>query len=344
MKILWLRPSKGDNISVRRERIAEELRERGYEIDIQDATGRDGLTAIRRALTGGYDVIAGNVRVGLYLGYPLSVVRRTPFLGDVSDPISDIDSLPGPLFRFFEWYEWQALKRADATVFVYESSLLEATERGITDAVKLPNAVTFDLFADPDVNAISESQTILESDGVDLEKPIAIYIGVLSPTYGIHELLDAADITPEWEFVFVGEGPLESTVADAATDRENVTYPGAFPYELMPGFLHHADIGFCFKDAEQPLKLKEYGAAGLPIVARRGELERWYDPDELRFVELEPTAISDVLAEFQSDRTQRQSYAAAGRSIAREVSWEDVADGYDRLFRRIGPTETTESG
>ncbi|WP_247731622.1 glycosyltransferase [Halovivax limisalsi] len=342
MNVLWLRPSKGDNISVRRERIADRLRERGYEIDIVDASGRDSIDAIGRALTGDYDVIAGNVRVGLYLGYPLSVLRRKPFLGDVSDPISDIDYLPGPLYRFFEWYEWQALERADATAFVYESSLQEAAERGISDAVKLPNAVDFDRFADPEQGAVAEAREILLDAGVDLEKPIGIYIGVFSPSYGITELLEAARETPAWEFCFVGEGELESTVDQAARNVENVAYPGAFPYRLMPGFLAHADVGFCFKDAEQPLKLKEYGAAGLPIVARRGELERWYDSDELCFVDLEPVAISNALEAFRSDPSLGESYSRAGKEIARAASWDEIADGYDRLFRSITPDNVAE--
>jgi hypothetical protein len=184
-------------MSVRRERIAEELRERGYEIDICDASGLDSLGAIKQALTGGYDIIAGNVRVGLYLGYPLARILRKPFLGDVSDPLSDIDYLPNPLFRFFEWYEWHVLKRADATVFVYESSLEEALKRGIEDSVKLPNAVNYEQFAEPDSETVERARKILQDDGVDLEKPLAIYLGIFSSRYCTEEILATADHAPE---------------------------------------------------------------------------------------------------------------------------------------------------
>ncbi len=335
MKILWLRPSKGDNISVRRERIAEELRTEGYEIDIRDASGLDAIGAIRRAITGDYDVIAGNVRIGLYIGYPLSRLLRTPLLGDVSDPITDIDYLPAPLYRFFEWYEWQALSRADATVFVYESTFREALERGIENGKKLPNAVEYESFADPDPDAVAEARRILHRAGVDTDKPIAIYIGVLSPRYRIEDIVSAAEAAPEWEFVFVGEGALETDVRDAAELLENVHYPGAFPYRLMPGFLAHADVGFCFKDAEQPLKLKEYGAAGLPIIARPGELERFHEGSELLFVEPEAEAIAGLLADIDTGRIPSEEYAEAGRQIASEWSWRDIAGEYDELFERI---------
>lgn len=335
MKVLWLRPSRGDNISVRRERIATELRKRGYDIDIQDASGRDALWAIRRALTDDYDVIAGNVRIGLYLGYPLSLLRRKPFLGDVSDPISDIDDLPEPLFRFFQWYEWQVLKRADGSVFVYESTHRKARQLGIDDAVRLPNAVEYEAFADPDPAAVEEAERILRESGVDLDRPVAIYIGVLASHYKIEEILATAERASEWEFVFVGEGDLADRVRQAAREQENVSFPGAFEYRLMPGFLSHAAVGFCFKDAEQPLKLKEYGAAGLPIIVRPGELSRFHSEDELVFVDPDPQAIADSLATLRTDDKLYTRYAEAGRTIATAWSWEEIADGYDELFRTL---------
>lgn len=335
MNVLWLRPSKGDNISVRRERIATELRKHGYNIDIRDTSGRDAIGAIKQGVTGDYDVIAGNVRVGLYLGYPLSRLLRKPFLGDVSDPISDIDDLPGPLFRFFEWYEWYALKRANAAVFVYESTYREALERGIDDAVRLPNAVEYEAFADPDQEAVREATDILRDVGVDLEKPMAIYIGVLNSPYKIEEILATAEITSEWEFVFLGEGRLTEEVRHAAEADENVYYPGAFEYRLMPGFLSHSDVGFCFKDAEQPLKLKEYGAAGLPIIVRPGNMSRWYEPDELVFVQPKPEQISDALERLAEDEAHWQQYANAAKEIAQQWSWKEIAKEYDRLFREM---------
>lgn len=335
MRVLWLRPSKGDNISVRRERIAEELRERDYEIDIRDASGLDAIGAIKQAIAGDYDVIAGNVRIGLYIGYPLAWVLRTPFLGDVSDPISDIASLPDPLFRFFEWYEWLVLKRSDATVFVYESTYRKALDRGINSARKLPNAVNYELFAEPDEEAVRDARRILEAEDIDLTKPLAIYIGVFDPKYKIEAILATAARVPEWEFVFLGEGELETAVEQAAAQQENVHYPGAFEYRLMPGFLAHADVGFCFKDAEQPLKLKEYGAAGLPIIVRPGALSAFHNDDELVFVKPEPDAIAERLEELRTDEKRYEQYVEAGRAIAAESSWEEIAAEYDELFQRL---------
>ena len=336
MKVLWLRPSVGDNISVRRERIAAELEDRGYEVEIRDASGFDAFSAAWRVLRGDHDVIAGNVRMGMYIGYPLARLVRKPFLGDVSDPITDIDHLPKPLYRFFGWYETYVLRRADAAVFVYESSYTKALENGVSEerVARLPNAVDYDAFAEPDEEAVEEARGILEDEGVDLNKPVAIYIGGFSENYHVNDIIEAARRTPDWEFVFVGQGKLADEVETAANELGNFYFPGAFEYRLMPGFLAHADVGFCFKDAEQPLKLKEYGAAGIPAVVQPGELSKWYDDDELVFVEPEGEEISRVLGRLK-DEEVRAEYGENLRAVAKEYRWEDIAEEYHKIFQKI---------
>lgn len=335
MKCLWLRPSTGDNISLRRTRIAEQLGTRGIEIDIQDASGRDALTAIRRALFGDYDVIIGNVRVGLYLGFPLAKLRRRPFVGTVSDPIEQIDDLPGPVFRFFEWYEWQILARADACSFTYQSSYEDARRRGI-DGEKLPNAVDYRTFHNPDPDAVSRAERILEDNGVDLDAPMGIYIGGMTEeTYHLSAILEAAERRPEWEFVFVGEGPDQDLVESAASAQDNVTFLGAFEYELMPGFLAHATAGFCLVDAEQPLKVAEYGAAGLVCLAIDGELRARFDDDELLFVQPTGESVAAALADLDADPDRRDGYADRLDEAVRDVGWDDIAAAFEGLLRSV---------
>jgi len=65
----------------------------------------------------------------------------------------------------------------------------------------------------------------------------------------------------------------------------NVHLLGSRPYAELPGYLQHADLGLLpFNNhpgnaARSPMKLYEYAAAGLPVVARRTpELERRNEP------------------------------------------------------------------
>ena len=323
-RVLWLRPSRGDNISVRRQRIAEELATHGVEVDIRDVTGTDVVAAVRQAIVGDYDAIFGNVRMGLYVGYPLARLLRTPFVGTVSDPISDIDDLPWPLFEVLRRYEWFVLAHADGCSFTYQATYEAAQRRGIQGR-KLPNAVNYEQFANPDTEAFEHAREILESDGVDLKKPVAIYIGGLTEsTYKISNIVAAAERRPDWEFVFVGEGEEREFVKDAARDHANVHYPGAFEYDLMPGFLAHADVGFCFKDAEQPLKVMEYGAAGVATIAQPGELQTRLTNDEAVFIDPEPSIIAETLSDLADDPEECERLAQNLQARAEDISWSAV--------------------
>jgi hypothetical protein len=51
------------------------------------------LSAIRQSVSENYDVIDGNVRAGLYAGYPLARLLRKPFAGSVIDILSDVGYL-----------------------------------------------------------------------------------------------------------------------------------------------------------------------------------------------------------------------------------------------------------
>lgn len=333
ISLLWLRPSTGDNVSVRRERIAEKLRERGHTIDIVDTSGLDAIGAIKRALVGNYDIIAGNVRIGLYLGYPLARLLRTKFLGDVSDPIYQISDLPTPLYRLLEHYEWFALKHADATVFVYQSSYEEANKRGI-DGVRLPNAVDYELFDDPPDASVRKAEQELVSAGVNLKKPIGMYIGSLNDRYNIIEIANAAQHVPDWEFVFIGDGARRDAIDAKADKFENIHSLGQYEYELIPGFLQYARAGFCLVDAEQPLKLKEYGAAGVPIIACPGELSAYYTSDQLLFVEPESHSIANAL-EGLGDNIKYNQYITAGQEIGKNWSWAEIAEEYSNVCQYL---------
>ena len=78
--------------------------------------------------------------------------------------------------------------------------------------------------------------------------------------------------------VFVGDGPELPAVQDEAADLPNVAITGAVPHADMPACLAAADIGVAPFDIGahrplslgfywSPLKIFEYMAAGLPVVA-----------------------------------------------------------------------------
>ena len=82
------------------------------------------------------------------------------------------------------------------------------------------------------------------------------------------DLVDAAAAAlPEFTFVLIG------AVNGALPRSANVHSVGAVPYDELPAHLQFGDVGIVpyrrgtFNDASCPLKVYEYLAAGLPVVA-----------------------------------------------------------------------------
>jgi len=337
MKVLWLRPSTGENVSVRRERIAEHLEEMGVEVNLMDTSGLDALSVTKEAITGDYDIIVGTVRVGVPIGYFLSRVLRKPFIGSVSDPLESQDYLPSPVYKLMCFVEWWVLRRSDAVFFAHPKSREDAVERGI-DGTLVRNSVNYTMFADPDEDVLEETHDVLVSSDVDTEKEIAVYIGSLTKNGHFDEIVDAAGQTPGWEFVFVGTD-WGANISELVSGVENAHFLGAYDHELMPGFLHHSSAAFCLVDNQIPLKVTEYGAAGLPTLGYPGKLKKVFSEDELIYVEPEPERISEELQRLSSDPEYAQKYAENLRDYASENRWEDIAEEYYESMRKLTERE-----
>lgn len=148
--------------------------------------------------------------------------------------------------------------------------------------------------------------------------------------------------------LFVGDGPERTRVEAEAAGVPNVVFTGALPHDRMPAALGSAHIGVAPFDLGahkalslgfywSPLKIFEYMAAGLPVVAPSAariptlvEHEReglLYDPSD-------NTALAHAL-ERLTDRQLRERLGAAARERAvREYSWRAHCEALDRRFRR----------
>ena len=140
--------------------------------------------------------------------------------------------------------------------------------------------------------------------------------------------------------MFIGEGPELPRVREAAAGLDGVIFTGALPHAQMPACLAACDIGVAPFDAGvhrplslgfywSPLKIFEYMAAGLPVVApafdrilalvehnREGLLYRRRDPHRAR--RMHSTALTDrasVIA-WGAPRATAPSANTAGLRIA----------------------------
>jgi len=300
-----------------------------------DTTGPDVLSVIRSVLTEDYDIIVGTVRIGVPLGYALATVLRKPFIGSVSDPLETQDYLPSPVYRFISYLEWWILARADAVFFVESESYKEARKRGI-ERTMARNSVNFEMFATPTEDVVQETRNILDAAGVDTTENIAIYIGSMTENGHFDEIVEAAEITPDWEFLFVGED-WGANISELIDGVGNAHFLGSYAHNLMPGFLYHASAAFCLVDTEMSLKINEFGAAGLPTLGYPGKQKKVFSDEELIYINPTPKTISEELQRIASDKDYAQKYSQNLRNHAKEHRWEDIAEKY--YERMIALTE-----
>lgn len=124
----------------------------------------------------------------------------------------------------------------------------------------LPHGVDYELFAGPAPRAAD-----LPQDG----RPIAGFYGSISEWLDIDLIQACARQLPAWHFVFIGTPVVD---VQALKRLPNVHLLGPRPHAQLPGYVQHWTASLLpFRDNAQiracnPLKLREYLAAGRPVI------------------------------------------------------------------------------
>lgn len=104
----------------------------------------------------------------------------------------------------------------------------------------------------------------------DIPHPVIGFFGLLADWVDLDLVRAMALERPRWSFVLVGK---EATSVAALRGLPNVHLLGQKPYALLPAYCRGFDVGIIpFRTNEltvraNPLKLREYLAAGLPVVS-----------------------------------------------------------------------------
>jgi glycosyltransferase involved in cell wall biosynthesis len=165
--------------------------------------------------------------------------------------------------------------------------------------------------------------------------PTAGFYGAIAPWMDVDLIAATARLLPNWNFIFVGP---EQTDVSALRACPNVALFGPRPHGELPRFSQHWTAGIIpFRDnaqirASNPLKLREYLAAGRPIVTTdfpalapyRAHVTIANTPE--RFAAALEASMSDM-----PDAAQRRRASVAGESWSARAAL--AADLIDRLAR-----------
>jgi len=183
-------------------------------------------------------------------------------------------------------------------------------------------------------------ETAVPADCAALRRPVVGFFGLIENWVDLNVIRCLASARPEWSFVMIGE---VRTDTSALRELPNVHLLGRRPYQSLPGYCKGFDIAilpFVTNEltlAANPLKLREYLAAGLPVVAAPlpevQKLGRF-----LRIASTSEEYLTEIEALLRSGR--RGPNLAASRHMDSE-SWDVKVEALSSCIQAVSAHRAT---
>jgi len=226
------------------------------------------------------------------------------------------------------------IDRADIVVATSEP-LLEARRRRRPDTVLLRHGVDYDHFA-----SAWRTEPAMPPDLALIPKPVFGFFGLIEHWIDCRFLAAVARQRPWYSFVLLGEAKVDVSELRALP---NVHLLGRKPYAELPAYCAHFDAAMLLFAQNgmtrhiNPVKMREYLAAGLPVVSTPlPEATRYSAPIKVADT---PEAFAQVC-----DRILQTDYAGRTMDISRTVVGETWQQRVDELSEIVMRTITERRG
>ena len=248
--------------------------------------------------------------------------------------------LLGPLVR-------RILRRAASVIAVSGAMARELVALGLP-AEKVTVVLTA---IDPLERPLAARDALRSKLGLPHERPLALFLGRLSPVKGPDVLLEAVRLLrerlPRAAFVLTGEGQLRAPLEAAVREhhlQEHVFFAGAVARESVAEYLAACDLLVLPSRSEGlPHAVLEAMAFGRPVVAssvggvpevvENGVTGLLVPPED-------PRALAGGLERLLADSELCERYGAAARAAfeRREHTWSRVARDLEALYAEALPS------
>ena len=226
----------------------------------------------RAALTVQPEVIYERYNLFLLAGVWLKRRLGVPLLLEVNAPLAWERAAHGrlsltALARWSERYVW---RRADMVLPVSDVLADHVRAAGVPESriAVIPNGVRPEVYA-----AARQGPDRRSALGLTDGRVVFGFVGFIRPWHGLERVLEAfAGLDVPAHLLVVGDGPARPALEQRAAElglSDRVTVTGAVPHAEVPGYLRAFDVALQpdVTAYASPLKLVEYMAAGLAIVA-----------------------------------------------------------------------------
>ena len=243
--------------------------------------------------------------------------------------------------------ENRLFRKAALVACVSDEVSEEIGRRGIPEdrIVVTPNGVDLNLFGNNDGSRVRRDYDLVDSQVVG-------WIGTFRPFHGIELAVEAVravqEKIPNVALLLVGEGSERQAIEELCRTRgiRNAVFTGAVPHHLMGAYLSAMDVGLVLAGDSShfhysPLKLREYMACSVPVIAPRvGEMSRMLQDgtDALLVDPDDSSMLANAIHQVLTDPHLSKQLSITGRHrMAKEGSWtrpvERVLDSLARIER-----------
>ncbi len=222
----------------------------------------------------------------------------------------------------FRWLEKWVLRSSDFAFPVSDTVDNVLKKKGAVHTTVLPLAIDPELYRPK-----SDFEEYPDALRGDKDIPIIGYVGRICKEKGVGTLLKALQMlkATKWKAVFIGAGPMERDVDDAAdtgSKEKKVIRLDYVPHHDVPGYLAAMDL-LIIPSETQPNWKEQFGrviiealACGTPVVGSdSGEIPNLIDSTGggVTFPEGNASELASCIDQLLEDKPKLRSYAEHGR-------------------------------